>query len=75
MPRQTFAGEAFSRLLQNCVSSAGLTFDRVFSAVCDGVHVSGRAADGVAGGSKHRSADQGSGEDFLDHIQSPGLGG
>jgi hypothetical protein len=75
MPRRTFAGEAFSRLLQNCVSLAGLTFDRVLGAVRNGIHVTSGPADGIAGGSKHRSADQGSGEDFLDHFQSPGLGG
>ena len=75
MPRRTFASEAFSQLLQPCLSLAGLTFDRVLGAVRDGIHVTGGSANGIAGGGKHCSADQGSGEDFLDHFQSPGLGG
>ena len=75
MPRRASASEAFSILLQNCFSLAGLTFDSVLGAIRDGVYVTCGPANAIAGGSEHCSPDQGSGEDLLDHVQSPGLGG
>jgi hypothetical protein len=57
------------------LSLAGLTLDRILGAVRDRIHVFGRSANGVASGGSHRRANQSGGEDFLDHSQSPELGG
>ena len=52
MPRQAFAGEAFSTVAARLQFSSCRTIDGVLGAVRDRIHVAGSAAHRIAGGER-----------------------